>query len=84
MRKLIPAFLLGAGMLFMTSGAQAFPVAPDVSHSSNVIRVAGGCGIGWHRGPWGGCRPNYYYAGRSYPRCWWRPTPWGPRRVCVW
>lgn len=22
--------------------------------------AAGGCGVGFHRGPYGGCRPNYY------------------------
>jgi hypothetical protein len=57
MRKLIAtALLLGA----VTSGAQAMPLAPVLSHQeSNVIRVAGGCGPGWHRGPYGGCLRNF-------------------------
>jgi hypothetical protein len=43
-----------------------------------LILVAGGCGIGFHRGPWGGCRPNV----SPYWPCYWVQTPWGPRRVC--
>jgi hypothetical protein len=36
------------------------PLAPlDQAASADVIRVAGGCGPGWHRGPYGGCRPMY-------------------------
>ncbi|GJD65684.1 GCG_CRPN prefix-to-repeats domain-containing protein [Methylobacterium frigidaeris] len=29
-------------------------------------RAAGGCGIGFHRGPYGGCRPNVYGAPGYY------------------
>src|SRR5262245_3814554 len=40
--------------------AQAFPVSPSqLANAAPVVTpVAGGCGIGWHRGPFGGCRPN--------------------------
>jgi hypothetical protein len=40
--------------------AQAFPISSLDSHlgPSDVTFVAGGCGIGFHRGPYGGCRPN--------------------------
>src|SRR3981081_1948365 len=38
--------------------ANAFSVSPVPSQSSNVTLVAGGCGLGFHRGPYGGCRPN--------------------------
>jgi hypothetical protein len=31
-------------------------------------------------GPYAYAPPPYYYAGR----CWWRPTLFGPRRVCTW
>ncbi|GEP02909.1 hypothetical protein MOX02_09470 [Methylobacterium oxalidis] len=33
-----------------------------------TAEAAGGCGIGFHRGPYGGCRPNYYggYYGPGY------------------
>jgi hypothetical protein len=36
------------------------PAAPlkGASNSSQVIHVAGGCGRGWHRGPYGHCRRN--------------------------
>jgi hypothetical protein len=47
--------------------------------------VAQGCGPGYHRGPYGGCRPfrgGFYGAPRFERRCWVRPTPFGPRRVC--
>ena len=44
----------------MTAGtAHAMPLAPLApTASSDVIEVAGGCGRGWHRGPYGGCRAN--------------------------
>jgi hypothetical protein len=29
-------------------------------------QAAGGCGVGFHRGPYGGCRPNYYGGGGYY------------------
>ncbi|MEP9354606.1 hypothetical protein ABLE93_13520 [Xanthobacter sp. KR7-65] len=41
----------------LSSGASAFPAlqTPEVA---TVQTVAGGCGWGFHRGPWGGCQPN--------------------------
>ena len=74
--------LLAAGVVFcaMVSGANAMPLAPLAPASSaNIIEVAGGCGPGWHGGPYGGCRRNYakpwlhacprgWYLGR-YGRC---------------
>jgi hypothetical protein len=42
------------------SASRAMPVAPlDQSASTGIVRVAGGCGPGWHRGPYGGCRPMF-------------------------
>lgn len=61
--------------------ASAMPVAP-ASTGTDVIHVAGGCGPGFHRGPYGGCRAN---RGRVIVRA---PVVrrcryWGPgRRVC--
>lgn len=92
MMKIVPtlaaASLMIAGVVF---DAQAMPAAPIVTDQApGVTLVAGGCGWGWHRGPWGGCRRNWggpgygYGYGYGYRRCWWRPTPWGPRRVCNW
>jgi hypothetical protein len=45
---------------FIAFSAQAMPAAPlkGASNSSQVIHVAGGCGRGWHRGPYGHCRRN--------------------------
>jgi hypothetical protein len=37
---------------------QAAPLAPIQGPDSMIIKVAGGCGLGFHRGPYGGCRPN--------------------------
>jgi hypothetical protein len=52
------AFAIGLGL--MAVSAQAMPLAPlDQAVSTDTIRVAGGCGPGWHRGPYGGCRPMF-------------------------
>jgi opacity protein-like surface antigen len=93
MRKLLVAAALAASAMAAVPAAQAFTVAaPAAPADENVVRVAGGCGLGWHRGPWGGCRANGYGYYRPYayvapgpaPGCWWRATPYGPRRVCAW
>ncbi|MGY8636410.1 hypothetical protein RAD15_28460 [Bradyrhizobium sp. 14AA] len=57
MRTLFAAALvLGA----ITGSAKAMPLAPlGASANSDVITIAGGCGPGWHRGPYGGCLRNY-------------------------
>jgi len=53
------AFAIGLS-LAAVSASRAMPVAPlDQSASTDTIRVAGGCGPGFHRGPYGGCRPMY-------------------------
>ena len=53
---LIVAVGVGAAMI---SSVHAMPVAPAAAESGLVTQVAGGCGPGWHRGPYGGCRKNY-------------------------
>jgi len=41
------------------TSVQAAPVAPlSRAADSNITLVAGGCGVGWHRGPLGRCRAN--------------------------
>jgi len=77
------AVAAGAMSVFVAIDAQAFPIAPSnlSDQTSQVLQVRGGCGLGRHRGPWGGCRWN---GNPGWGRCWWRPTPWGPRRVCSW
>jgi hypothetical protein len=53
------AFAFGLGLVAM-SASQAMPVAPlDRSVSTDAIQVAQGCGPGWHRGPYGRCRPMF-------------------------
>src|SRR5258705_13666801 len=51
------AAILISGIAF---NAEALPAVPTGlgDGASAVTLVAGGCGIGWHRGPGGGCRPN--------------------------
>jgi hypothetical protein len=56
----------------VTASAQAMPVAAPGSDSSQTVRVAGGCGRGWHPNSWGRCVPNggygyhYYGSGSGY------------------
>jgi hypothetical protein len=55
MNKLVAlAFILGLS----GNAVQAMPLAPGQGPASLVIKVEGGCGPGFHRGPYGGCRPN--------------------------
>ena len=42
------------------------PFGSSQPQESLVVQVAGGCGIGFHRGPYGGCRRNGYYGGVYY------------------
>jgi len=55
----IIAIAFAAGLLTVAASASyAVPAAP-LAAQSNVVHVAGGCGPGWHRGPYGGCRHNW-------------------------
>ena len=90
MRKLLvgSAFAL-VGLAAAPAGAMPFPPPADEVAPAFTL-TAGGCGIGFHRGPYGGCRPNGgYYAYGYHPyarpyygyygrRCWWR----GGVRIC--
>ena len=50
---------------FCVAAAQAMPLAPlEQAQASLTIPVAGGCGPGFHPGPYGHCRRNGYYGGR--------------------
>jgi hypothetical protein len=58
MKKFIAAVFLFSTIA--SSGvANALPLLPVQAPTDAVIQVAGGCGPGWHRGPYGGCRQNY-------------------------
>lgn len=87
MMKIIST-LAAAGFIFAGAAAdvQAMPAAAvPGAQAPGITLVAGGCGIGWHRGPYGGCRRNRFWGPHpGWRRCWWRPTLWGPRRVCRW
>ncbi|GGC54446.1 GCG_CRPN prefix-to-repeats domain-containing protein [Chelatococcus reniformis] len=98
MRKMILlVWAAAAALLAGAPAAQAMPVDRGPALAAPAEPTAGGCGWGWHRGPWGGCRANGFYGPRAVwggpgpywgggvvlaPRCWWRPGPWGPVRVC--
>jgi hypothetical protein len=60
MTKLFAATLL-AGSLIGIGFAGATPLSPPagLTAAPDIIQVAGGCGRGFHRGPYGGCRRNY-------------------------
>ncbi len=58
MKTLVAAAFL-ASLIAGSSFANAMPLAPTgAATRGDVIQVAGGCGPGFHRGPYGGCRPN--------------------------
>jgi hypothetical protein len=58
-RILCIAGVIGAlATITVAFDANAFSISPAPSQNSNVTLVAGGCGLGFHRGPYGGCRPN--------------------------
>jgi hypothetical protein len=58
-RILCIAGVVGALAIIMVAlDANPFSILPVPNQSSNVTPVAGGCGPGFHRGPYGGCRPN--------------------------
>jgi hypothetical protein len=53
------SLLIAAGICVTIAGAsQAMPIA-TMPHASETIFVAGGCGPGKHRGPYGGCLNNF-------------------------
>ena len=83
--KMLAASALALGLgLFGLAGAQAAPLAPvvpaidQVASSGEIILVAQGCGPGWHRGPYGACRPLY-----SCPPGW-HTGPYGKRCFRNW
>jgi hypothetical protein len=63
MRYLVIAIVMAASAsLAGTAAVSAAPangqaIAQAANHASYVTDVAGGCGRGWHRNPWGRCVP---------------------------
>lgn len=84
MRQLVLTLAATAALVAGAASANAMPVnaVADGASAPKLILVAGGCGPGFHRGPYGGCRPNGFFRPHFVHRCWVRPTPVGPRRVC--
>jgi hypothetical protein len=67
MRKTLFAATFALLGLAAAVPAEAMPFPPLGEEAPSAITLtAGGCGIGFHRGPWGGCRPNGYYGYRPY------------------
>jgi hypothetical protein len=66
MNKLFTSVLVAAAFGLSVAAAQALPIGSNQTYDSLVVPIAGGCGIGWHRGPYGGCRRNGYYGGVYY------------------
>ena len=58
LKRLSTLVAAGAFAALLAPSAQAFTPAP-LATSPDVIQVAGGCGAGFHRGPYGGCLQNY-------------------------
>jgi hypothetical protein len=52
--------LAAIGFSAVVGAAEALPVARwPTTAADDIVAVAGGCGRGWHRGPYGGCLRNY-------------------------
>lgn len=67
MNKLLSLAVAAGINLFCVAATQAMPLAPlEQAQAGLTIPVAGGCGVGFHRGPYGGCRRNGYYGGVYY------------------
>ena len=53
----------------IAGAATAMPLgAVTPAPNASIIEVAGGCGAGWHRGPYGGCRPGGQAGGYRHGR----------------
>ncbi len=65
MNRLFAFTLIAAAVSFSIIAVQAMPLGSGY-HDSLVVPVAGGCGLGFHRGPLGGCRVNGWYEGRYW------------------
>jgi hypothetical protein len=83
--KMLAAAAALASGLGSVSAASAAPLAPvaaaTIAGAAQITDVAMGCGPGFARGPYGRCRP-IARGFRPGPRCFVRPTPVGPRRIC--
>ena len=85
-------FAMALGVAGLAGPAQAMPAAAG-ANAAGVTLIAQGCGPGLHRGPRGGCLPDYGPRGYGPPRAYGPPrragagcvmqrTPYGVRRIC--
>ena len=93
-RKILTIAALSCGLAGFAASSQAMPIGisgASGTDDAGITLVSGGCGPAFHRGPRGGCLPNYgprpYYAPRAYyappARCFFRRDFYGrPVRVC--
>lgn len=81
MRMIVIAFATGAALAMGAPGAEAAPMQAvyGASDAPALVYVSGGCGPAGHRNGFGRCVPNFF---RPVVRCFVRPTPYGPRRIC--
>ena len=76
MKTMLVMLATAAALAFAGATAQAAPAAQvSVGTNPDLILTAGGCGRGWHRGPYGHCVRNMG-PGPAYP-CWWVRGPYG-------
>lgn len=83
-RTILAAFGAAALLVGSALGAQAMPFGPSSGASPLIDKVAQGCGPGFFRGPYGGCRPMGYRPRPVYvpPPVYRRPY-YAPRPVPV-
>lgn len=75
MRNLMKVAVIVAGATLGAATAQAMPIASTGDAGGSLITLAaGGCGPAFHRGPYGGCRPNW--RGPGWRRGWRRGPGW--------
>ena len=85
MHKIVLASLFAATLLGTASaGAQtAQPLSLADGDQPSLLLVSGGCGPAFHRGPFGGCRPNFgggFYRPYGYRRFGYGYRGYGYRR----
>lgn len=71
---------MAAGLAFAAMSltpAAALPVASGLGAEMPITLVAGGCGARFHRGPYGGCQPNWGGGGPGWRGPGWRGPGWG-------
>jgi hypothetical protein len=79
MKSFIAIALFTSTVLVGITAVRAMPITPlRQDQDPPVVQVYGGCGYGWHRGPYGGCRPLY-----NCPPGW-HTGPYGRRCMRNW